>query len=74
MPQHVSAVGQEASRAVFGEQDIYGPFARRFAETQTDIETSFLPDCGHVLWHDAPEAWDAWLVEGLRACGLLARE
>jgi proline iminopeptidase len=60
------------ARAVFGDRDIYGPIARRFAERQRDIETTFITDCGHVLWHGQPGAWDAWLVEGFRACGLIA--
>ncbi|MEX1363032.1 MAG: alpha/beta hydrolase [Nannocystaceae bacterium] len=59
------------ARAVFGDDDIYGPIAQRFAETATELETTFLPHCGHVLWRDAPEAWDRWLVDGLAACGLL---
>jgi pimeloyl-ACP methyl ester carboxylesterase len=59
------------ARAVFGDDDIYGPYAQRFAENQVGIETTFLPNCGHVLWHDAPEAFDRWLVDGLRACKLV---
>jgi len=59
------------ARAAFGNRDIYGPFAARFAERHTDIETTFLPDCGHVLWHDAPEPWRAWLHEGLVASGVV---
>jgi pimeloyl-ACP methyl ester carboxylesterase len=58
------------ARAVFGDRDIYGPFVGTFREANPDIETSILPDCGHVLWHDAPDAWRAWLLDGLRACGL----
>lgn len=60
------------ARAVFGDRDIYGPLVGRFMEENPDIATSILPSCGHVLWHDAADAWRAWLLDGLRACGLLA--
>jgi pimeloyl-ACP methyl ester carboxylesterase len=59
------------ARAVFGDRDIYGPLVGRFREENPDIATSILPNCGHVLWHDAPDAWRVWLLDGLRACGLL---
>ena len=59
------------ARAVFGDRDIYGPLIGRFIEENPDIATSVLPNCGHVLWHDAPDGWRAWLLDGLGACGLL---
>jgi pimeloyl-ACP methyl ester carboxylesterase len=31
-------------------------------------------DCGHLLWHDASDAWRAWLLDGPRACGIPAPE
>lgn len=61
-------------RMVFGDRDIYGPWAARCAERTEGAEVAFLRDCGHVLWHDQPAAFEAWLDEGLRACGLLRAE
>lgn len=60
------------ARAVFGDRDIYGPLVWRFIEENPDIATSILPNCGHMLWRDAPDAFRVWLLDGLRACGLLA--
>lgn len=57
-------------RVMFGDRDIYGPFAKQFAERQRGAVTTFFEDCGHVSWHDAPEAFDRWLREALEACGL----
>lgn len=59
------------ARALFGAHDIYGPFAQRFADAHPRIETVFLAGCGHVAWHDAPEAFASWLRDGLTAAGVL---
>lgn len=59
------------ARAVFGQHDIYGPFAERFATDNPEIDTVFFEGCGHVAWHDDPGAFEAWLREGLEAAGLL---
>jgi pimeloyl-ACP methyl ester carboxylesterase len=70
--RHLGLPPGTPARAVFGDRDIYGPLVARFRDENPDIATSILPHCGHVLWHDAPDAWRAWLLDGLRACGLLA--
>lgn len=62
------------ARAVFGDRDVYGPLVARFEAGNPDIEVSILPNCGHVLWHDAPDAWRAWLLDRQRACGIPAPE
>jgi proline iminopeptidase len=60
------------ARAVFGDDDIYGSLTKVFAAQHPDIETTFLERCGHILWHDAPDAWDTWLLEGLRLSGVFS--
>jgi pimeloyl-ACP methyl ester carboxylesterase len=62
------------ARAVFGDRYVYGPLVARFEEGNPDIEVSILPNCGHVLWQDAPDAWRAWLLDGQRTRGILAPE
>lgn len=58
------------ARAVFGDDDIYGPFVARFIDDNPDIAVTILPGCGHELWHDAPDGFSAWLKDGLRASGV----
>jgi len=57
-------------RIAYGDRDLDVPGAKRLAGAITQGTVVFLDDCGHVQWHDQPAAFERWLDEGLRACGL----
>lgn len=44
--------------------------AKRFAARAVEAQVAFLENCGHVLGHDQPRAFERWLDEDLRACEL----
>jgi len=62
------------ARAIFGDDDIYGAeLVDKFQRDHLDIDTMIVAKCGHVLWHDQPKAFEDWLLDGLDACGLIAK-
>lgn len=55
-------------RIVFGDRDIHGPDYAVQAAHIARADVTVLHDSGHVLWHDQPAEYQAWLAEGLRGC------
>jgi proline iminopeptidase len=75
-PRALDGLGLPADvpyRMLFGDavHDIYGPTARVLAARIADeAETTFLDGAGHLPWVTHPDAFEAWLDEGLRRSGI----
>ena len=55
---------------VMGDRDVHGPTYLTQATRIAGTEPTVLTDCGHVLWHNQPDAFKTWLKKGLQTCGL----